>query len=1809
MSPYPKERKMTLFKKTLISLLAAVMLFTVLAPCGLFGGASAGETGVFSRLDELRDSLIAGEPGGYAALSQNFETRSVFAFRKDAPESLVCEKLALLSGYKPLSYTSQRVFVSASDRGYVKQICGDLLLYCVEDEQHEISLCAEDAPYEIAAVNASYSSAGGAGVVVAVLDSGVDRTRACFENAHILEGWDCVTDTAFVETDEVGHGTAICGIICAKDYGVAQGASVLPVRITADGRRIKTSDLVESVYYAADSGADIINMSFGGYIENAAESEAVAYAAEKGCILVSSAGNEGEDPEYAGKYSYPASFENVISVASFGENGKMCAFSQRNDKVDICAPGESLSVMLYTSPAGETGKVNGTSFSTAYVSGAAALCVEKRGEKINSYQFEKLLSYAASAPRDKERGWGNLDIEKLLACAGMPYVEGVCGGSVYFTEVSATFENCTALLDGEEYVSGDTVFSQGRHELTVTGALGEVTFVFDVDTLPLTYSTEKGEGFVSFVFDRGTAALDGKKYNSGDRVTREGSHVFTLTGPYGNTVGESFTISQILPAVSGVEPGGSYSAPREMIASGSGKTYLDGVEFSSRAYVRANGVHTVLVTDITGERTSSFDFELKNVRQDPAGYLPQGKAFFDLENGYVACWEPGGAAVTLFTPEDFTTPLRELTFEGAVIGLYCENDRVYAVHTRGYSVFDRDDMLFGSGSAGEYVPEGESIVSACVFEGAVFWVDESGAVLSSNENVPALDLGSRSSLVASNAQKVVAYSAYTPGTVYEYSGGGWHTYELACEPGFFGLAVSEYCVCVGGDIYTGDYGYAHFRLPENERIIAVRGERVITQDAVYSARTGEKTGVYETLVSYACFSGGEVAICGPDGAYRIAKADTLCGACRAADALTGEFAQTDDFTFGAELTEGVSVADALYDPASSALLVIIKNDNRLYYLDTSTGKLIKTAGLLGRPVSIAAYGETCAVLFDKSDKIYVSSTGEYISFPGAVNDVCTLGGAVYAVSESRLYRASVSGGGAQIVPLEPRVRQIEPCGEKLCVLGEEMLYLYDPASGALKAVSSTEFRPAFAVYGGHIFAGGDVYSAEGEFIANIGEFPRCAFEYSAFAETGVFRVSDGLRVSYSGVTGYKCAVTPRYGIISFDQKNIRMTACGGDVAREVEFTGVEDGGVYYDDVTAGAAFGKLYLDGESVEDGVVVSEPGKHTLRAVMPFNIERSVTFTLLKSARAVMLSSEEINLSPGQKVTLRATVSPAGAAGKITFTSSSPCVSVTAEGVLTAVSYGESVIRAADEYSGVYAECTVFVAENTLKFKNAAYSVDRDEGVVSGVAPRTFIIDFISSVLDCETAELLAPDGTPAHGTYVVTGMTLQKRDRQGKITDTLAVAVTGDADGDGIVTVCDMDILYSHLRGSKRQTGFVLTALDVNGNGKVTSSDLKALFALLGQGGGRQSSASVSAQAPDNVFAGGLYPVTLRAGDIGSVSLAGVLEFSAEDLEFVKAECEISEVFTELTPQGVRFCVPAVSRANDYLIRFWLRASEDIENASLRFTGLEYANGREVRSISDTAVSSPLSAPAAAFGIASRNSDLEFDSSVYSYDITVANGEKELLLEISCPAECRTYTSPAALAEDGITVITLIYETPAGRFEYTFRAKHGELRLPDTDSSLKAITVSGAALDPPFSPDITEYTVRHETDGAVSVAAQAQSACASVDTDISYGENRITYTFTCTAEDGSATVYTVNVVYTAGDAPDNPEPQSEPEPVSEPPEELSEEPVSQAEESVAGFVPEQSLPGEEGKSLSPLIVVIALGAVLALAAICAVIFKKRK
>ena len=1748
---------MKILKTTLIAFLAAVITLTALAHCGIFA-VKAGSVSVFSRFDELRSRFIAGDTGAPVCELPEEGERAVLAFRKSVSPAEALEMLNKLGAFRPLAYTAQMVFAVGVPAQIARDICGGALLYCVPDEDTDISFCGEeDIPYELGAIGTLPVNEGGRGVMIAVLDSGVDRTCEQLAHADILPGWDAVTGADGVTADEAGHGTAVCRIICGEGYGAAQGATLLPVRITGDGKKIKTSHLVESLYYAADAGADIINMSFGGYIENAAESEAVAYAAGKGCVLVASAGNEGADPEYAGRYSYPASFEDVVSVGSFGADGKMSAFSQYNDKVDICAPGEGLAVFAGTDA---EDMPQGTSFSTAYVSAAAALCIEKRGEKIDSKRFEKILEYAADGRRGENDGWGNLYIPALLECANMPYVEGVRMNGAYFSEMSARFENCTALLDGEPYESGEIIFSQGRHVLTVTDARGEATFEFFVDTLPLTFTTEKGEGWVAFVFERGSALLDGVKYVSGTRITRRGDHFFELTGPYGNKVGTSFSISNSLPVIYGASPEGVYSGPVEIIAAGKGKTYLDGVEFEGVAYVYTDGEHRIKVTDITGETEREFAFSLHNEHAPLTGALAEGKAFFDPAYGYAACWEPGGATLTLYALEDLTAPLREMTLPGEIVGVFAEGGRVCAVHSCGWRAFERNDILFGEGDAGEFFAEDENIAAACLCGGDVFFADESGAVYRGEDKNDPLFTGGRSVLLASAEDKVYAYSAYTPGVIYEYASGAWNERELACEPGYFSLSASGTYVCVGGDVYKEDFGAPCFRAPESERLLACSGGYALTAAGVYDILTAERAGAFPSLVSYYCVCDDFTAAVTPGGTYILSSAAYCFGAAKPASAFAGKADSADDFTLRAELAPGLRVCDAACG-GTGTVFVAANGDNRLYELDPASLELKSVTWLKYQPFKITPFGEGCAVVFERAKYVYSTHTGEYMEFPGNVSDICLCGGDIFAVVQGSLLQMPVSGGEAREVTLFENVRQIAAYKDMICVLADDEVSVYDPASGAVYGKVSAEFRRTFAVSDEYVFVGADVFAGAAlDPVSEIGEFPSCSRGGTAFCESGVYRVSDGERLSDSPVYGVKCVITPAFELLVFGENTFAAVSCTGDIANGLNIYGVSDGGVYYDSVSFGAGMGRLYLDGEAVENDSHTEIVGTHELRAAFPFGISRTVTFRLLRNAQKIELPAAAIELAPGQSVLLSPRITPVDAVCNILYSSDSPAVAVDENGRVTAVEHGSAVITARVEGTELYAQCGINVARETLVFAENSYTADRRSGIVTGVTAGTTVPELLSRIIDPENTVVTDIYGNAVKDGAVRTGMTLQKRSGD-KLTDTLKIAVAGDADRDGKITVADVDILYRHLSGSRVQTGVIAAALDVNCNGRITSADLKAIFPLTERIASPAPSYGVAVRAPDFISPGAVFPVYIDVSQQGSGSFAGVLRFDKNSLSLDRISEKVSEIYTRRSGGELEIISPAVERADGDIICVYLRAAEDLQNAELRLEGMSAYRAGELVSLADAAVSVPVRAPGSKLEVKCANAELEFDASVYSYLLTVPCGERELALEISAPAECFVFTSPTALADEGGTEVTLTYVTPAETLVYVFKAEYGDKREPDPDPTLGAITVTGAELEPAFSPEIREYTVYAPQGVTVSVNARANSRYAAVETHTVYGEDGITYTFVCTAETGDAAEYTVNVI-----THEKPEESSSAAP------EQSEEPSETAE---------SSAPAEEGSA----------------------------
>ncbi|GHE43772.1 type VII secretion-associated serine protease mycosin [Streptomyces capitiformicae] len=267
----------------------------------------------------------------------------------------------------------------------------------------------------------------GEGITVAVLDTGVDDEHPDLAG-NVLPTKDMVGfgasrgDRAWAR-----HGTAMAGIIAGHGHGVNNGdgvlgiapeAKILPVRvILEDGdsarskaRSTRGNALAEGIRWAADQGADVINLSLGDDSKSAhpepSEDAAVQYALKKGSVVVASAGNGGEKGDHV---SYPAAYPGVIAVTAVDEYGTRAAFSTRRWYATVSAPGVDV---VIADPDRKYYEGWGTSAAAAFVSGAAAL-IKAAHPGLTPAQVKRLLEDTArdtpTGGRDDSRGFGFVD--------------------------------------------------------------------------------------------------------------------------------------------------------------------------------------------------------------------------------------------------------------------------------------------------------------------------------------------------------------------------------------------------------------------------------------------------------------------------------------------------------------------------------------------------------------------------------------------------------------------------------------------------------------------------------------------------------------------------------------------------------------------------------------------------------------------------------------------------------------------------------------------------------------------------------------------------------------------------------------------------------------------------------------------------------------------------------------------------------------------------------------------------------------------------------------------------------------------------------------------------------------------------------------------------------------------------------------------------------------------------------------------------------------------------------------------------------
>ncbi len=299
-----------------------------------------------------------------------------------------------------------------------------------------------EIPFRIDAnVPGAWSEASGEGVIIALIDTGIDITHEDLYqsiwqntgeipdngidddmNGYIddINGWNFLDNSKEVYINdtynEEWHGTHTAGIIAGtKDNqkgitGAAPKSKIMPLKVFGSGTAY-TSDIIEAISYAETMGAKIVNCSFGGAEENPALREAIE-ASEM--IFVAAAGNNSinidENPIYPASYNSP----NIITVSSINKNGLLSSFSNYGkNTVDTAAPGENI---LSTIPNNRYGYSSGTSMSAAFASGEAALILERYGD-ITPEEIKKKITSTSdrlSSLLDKVHRGNKINVENAV---------------------------------------------------------------------------------------------------------------------------------------------------------------------------------------------------------------------------------------------------------------------------------------------------------------------------------------------------------------------------------------------------------------------------------------------------------------------------------------------------------------------------------------------------------------------------------------------------------------------------------------------------------------------------------------------------------------------------------------------------------------------------------------------------------------------------------------------------------------------------------------------------------------------------------------------------------------------------------------------------------------------------------------------------------------------------------------------------------------------------------------------------------------------------------------------------------------------------------------------------------------------------------------------------------------------------------------------------------------------------------------------------------------------------------------------------
>ncbi|MBS4222817.1 S8 family serine peptidase [Lederbergia citrea] len=291
---------------------------------------------------------------------------------------------------------------------------------------------------------------GSSAIKVAVIDTGVQT------NHPDLKG-KIVSAKNITGGSPQQHGTHVAGTIAASInkkgvVGVAPNVKIMPINVFY-GSSAYTDDIVEGIVYAADKGADVINMSLGSYGYSYYMDVATAYAKSKGAIIIAAAGNDDTS-----MVAYPAGLSSVLAISATNQNDYITSFSNYGSHIALAAPGQG----IYSTVSGSTyAYMDGTSMAAPVVSGVAALVLSKN-PILSPDQVETILEDSADYVGSYYfYGYGRVNAHKALKQTPIP-ISNLSLSTTNFTVTGKSKNNITFTASKGATVSVYVQNSKGK---------------------------------------------------------------------------------------------------------------------------------------------------------------------------------------------------------------------------------------------------------------------------------------------------------------------------------------------------------------------------------------------------------------------------------------------------------------------------------------------------------------------------------------------------------------------------------------------------------------------------------------------------------------------------------------------------------------------------------------------------------------------------------------------------------------------------------------------------------------------------------------------------------------------------------------------------------------------------------------------------------------------------------------------------------------------------------------------------------------------------------------------------------------------------------------------------------------------------------------------------------------------------------------------------------------------------------------------------------------------------------------------------